>query len=82
MSDIMLTTVDNPWNPFTNFDEWDTWDREQGYYTSGLLARITRSSDELSDADQDLALKQAIEEIVAENVSGVHIIATRDRYTQ
>lgn len=68
----MLTTVDNPYDPFTQFDEWYVWDQNAGYCTPGLLARIAFSSDEISDADQLLAIQQAIDEIVTENVSGVH----------
>lgn len=81
MAETMLTTVDNPWSPFTNFDEWDTWDRAHGYYTLGLLARVARSSDELSQADQDTITDQAIDEIVRENVCGMYIKVTPDRYS-
>jgi hypothetical protein len=71
-SEYMLTTVDNPFDPFTQWDEWFAWDLNAGYNTSGFLARIARSSDELSDADQHLAVQQAIDEIVRENVLGVY----------
>lgn len=70
--DYMLTTVDNPFDPFIQFDEWYVWDQNAGYCTPGLLARIAYSSDEISEADQHLAVQQAIEEIARENVSGVH----------
>lgn len=69
---LMITTVDNPYDPRTQFDDWNSWDVRSGYCTLALLARITRSSDDLSDADQRLAIDQAIEEIVRENVSGMH----------
>lgn len=68
----MLTTVDNPFNPFTEWSEWFAFDEGRGYRTTGLLARIVQTSDELSEADQELAIQQAMEEIVRENVSGVH----------
>ena len=68
----MLTTVDNPFDPFTDFDGWYGWDTTAGYNTSAYLARIVKTSDELSDADQDLALEQAIDEIVQENILGVY----------
>ena len=68
----MLTTVDNPYNPFTQYDEWEAYDMAMGYYTSALLARITVTSDELSDADQATAIEDAIDEIVKYNVSGMH----------
>lgn len=68
----MLTTVDNPFNPFTQWNEWFQWDVSAGYNTSALLARITKSSFELSEPDQALAIQQGIDEIVEENVSGMH----------
>ena len=75
--DVALTTVDNPWNPFTEYDEWFLYDTQLGYNTPGLLARVVVTSDELSDADQALAIEQAIDEIVKENVSGMHRKVTR-----
>ena len=67
MDEHMLTTKDNPYNPFAEFDEWRTWDEQAGYNTLSYLGRVVRTSDELSDADQSLAIEQAINEIVSEN---------------
>ena len=72
MARHMLTTVDNPFNPWTHFDSWYAWDEQAGYHTTSFLARVTRTSTALSDADQDLALEQAIDEIVRENVLGIY----------
>lgn len=72
MSDVhMLTTIDNPYSPETQWDEWFQFDSSHGYHTPGLLARITRSSDELSEVDQDAARELAIDEIIRENVLGI-----------
>jgi hypothetical protein len=68
----MLTTVDNPFDPLTQWREWYAWDYNAGYHTPGLLARIAKTSDELSEADQDQAVLWAMDEIVRENVSGKH----------
>ena|SRR5436190_1707108 len=67
-----LTTVDNPFDPFTEFAQWYAYDTTHGYHSAGLLARVARSSDELSDADQHAAIQEAIDEIVRENFSGMH----------
>lgn len=72
MKEHMLTTVDNPFNPFTQFEEWYAFDERVGHRTTQFLARIVRSSDELSEADQSLAIEQAIDEIINENVSGLY----------
>ena len=68
----MLTTIDNPYNPFTQFDEWYEWDESSGYCTTSYLARLTITSNELSDVDQDSAIESAIEEIIAENINGMY----------
>lgn len=72
MSRHMLTTVDNPYSPVKDFDEWNAWDMMTGYHTLSFLARIIVTSDELSEADQELAVDMAIEEIVRENVNGMY----------
>lgn len=68
----MLTTTDNPFNPFTDFDSWYAYDESKGYYTCSFLARFVKTSDELSEADQELAQDQAIDEIVELNILGIY----------
>lgn len=77
-TEFMLTTIDNPYSPFSQFDEWLAFDTSKGYNTCGLLARITKSSDELSEADQALAIDEAMNEIVKENILGLHIKVQAD----
>lgn len=72
MVEHMLTTVDNPFDPFTEFDGWFNYDAASGYHTPSFLARIVVSSDDLSEADQSVAIEQAIDEIVQENVLGIY----------
>lgn len=67
----MLTTVDNPYDPFTEFDQWNSFDQRAGYNSMAFLARISRDSDELSETDRNLAIEQAIDEVVKENVLGL-----------
>lgn len=69
----MLSTIDNPYNPFTHYDEWNVWDQNAGYNCSSFIARIVQTSSELSEADQDLAIELAIDEIIRENVTGMFI---------
>lgn len=78
MSDQMLTTVDNPYNPFNQFDQWLAWDMLAGYNTLGYLARIAHVSDDLSDADYSRAVDDAIDEILTENVYGMHCTIAPD----
>lgn len=72
MTDVMLTTIDNPFDPFEEFPEWLSFDRNSGYHTTSLLARVAIYSDELSDADQDLAIETAIDEIIKEDAELIY----------
>jgi len=72
MEAVMLTTTDNPFDPFEQFDEWKAFDESKGYYTCSYLARIVKTSDELSDEDETSAIEQAIDEIIAFNVLGIY----------
>lgn len=74
----MLTTIDNPHDPFTNFKAWFSYDIASGYHTSAYLARIAKVPESLSDADQLLAIEEAIDEIVKENVLGIYKKVTKE----
>lgn len=72
MAESMLTTVDNPFDPFTEFEAWFGYDTSHGYHTLPYLARIVKTSNELSESDQSVAIEQAIDEIVELNVLGIY----------
>lgn len=72
MKTSALTTVDNPWNPRTQWNEWNAFDLRKGYNTLGLLARFAYASDNISEADYDVAVEDAIDRIVELNPLGVH----------
>ena len=72
MKAVMLTTIDNPFDPFTDYDKWEQFDRAKGYHSNSLLARVAHISDELSEEQEAYEIEQAINEIVKENLSGIH----------
>lgn len=72
MGAIMLTTVDNPFDPFTQWDAWKRYDEDHKYHTCSYLARIAKTSDDLSEADYDKAIEDAIDEIVNFNILGIY----------
>lgn len=74
--EYMLSTVNNPYNPFRDFKEWLAWDTNAGYNTLGYLARIAVVSPDLSDADYSAAVDNAMDEIIEENLYGVHCKVT------
>jgi len=74
----MLTTFDNPHDPFDEFTPWYDWDVQAGYHTSAFLSRLVYSSDALSEADQQLAIENAIDDVVSENVNGMYRKVTKE----
>lgn len=73
MAAHMLSTIDNPYSPLTDYDKWLAFDEAQGYYTPALLARVTTTSDALSDVDQGIAIEEGINTIISEIGSGFYI---------
>lgn len=78
VEDVMLTTIDNPFNPYTNYDEWLAYDIQMGYNTNAYLDRIANVSDELSDEDYDSIVLEAMKEICKYNVLGIYKLITKD----
>lgn len=72
MRDVMLTTIDNPYDPFDDYERWYAYDTRVGHNTAGYLARIALVSDDMSDGDVDFAIELAIDEIVKENINGLY----------
>ena len=68
----MLSTTDNPFDPFKQYDQWLAFDEEKGYYSNAYLARILKTSEELSINDQARDIEAAIDEIVLFNVLGIY----------
>lgn len=65
MSNICaITTIDNPYNPFEQFTPWFLFDVEKGYNTCGYLGRIARTSDQLTDDENNQEIERAIDEII------------------
>ena len=78
MEQVMLTTIDNPYNPFVQWDEWYAFDEQKGYHTCGYLARICKSSEDFSEAEELETINMAIDEIVAFDILGIYKKVTKN----
>lgn len=67
-----LTTIDNPCNPIEQFNQWFLFDEEKGYHSTAYLGRIARTSEQLSDEENDLEVERAIDEIIKHDVLGIY----------
>lgn len=77
-TETMLTTFDNPYDPFDDFDQWLMFDKEMGYNTCEKIARIARSSEEFSIAEDKAETERAIDEIIEYDFLNIYKKLTRD----
>lgn len=78
MSKCMLTTFDNPYDPFEQFTSWFLFDVEKGYNSCAYLSRIARTSEQLSEEENDSEIERAIDEIVKYDFRDIYKKVTRD----
>ncbi len=64
--DYTITTIDNPFNPFTEFDKWFQYDIYCGHRTCEKLARLACTSNVLSDEENDIEIKSAIDQMIVD----------------
>lgn len=76
-SKCMLTTFDNPYSPFEQFTSWFLFDVEKGYDSCAYLGRIARTSDQLSEEENDLEVERAIDEIIKYDFRNIYKKVTR-----
>lgn len=69
----MLTTIDNPFSPFTEFKDWYNFDLSHNYNSVELLDRIAKTSEELSDSENERIIENAIDEILFYDPLGIRI---------
>lgn len=84
MAQVMLSTVDNPYNPFTHWDEWYAFDemkaRQENRPTCcSYLARMSFESDDVSDKELEEINEMVIDDIVKLNLTGKFIKVTENQ---
>lgn len=77
MTKCALTTFDNPFDPFDQFDSWFRFDSDKGYNSCSYLDRIARTSDQLSEEENDREIERAIDEIIKFDFMNIYKKVTR-----
>ena len=72
MTRCMLTTIDNPFDPFNDFTNWFLFDTSKGYCSCAYLARIAKTSDQLSEIENSKEIEKAIDEILSYDFMGIY----------
>jgi hypothetical protein len=62
-ADLVLTTIDNPYDPKQDYLKWKQWDEESGYYTEAYLARMLMMEPDF-DIDDDLKIFELTNKVV------------------
>lgn len=73
MNDVMLTTIDNPFNPFEQFADWYMFDCQHGYNTSSRIARLTPNDPTMSSIESDRLTEQVIDQIIKYDPLGIYV---------
>lgn len=75
LDDLVLTTIDNPFNPKKDYDKWKQFDLDNNYNTEEYLARIADIPGDI-DLDNEPVIDQlraqAIHEIIEQDVLGIY----------
>ena len=79
MSEVAITTIDNPYDPIDQFDSWLLFDKQNGYNTCEYLARVARTSDQFSDKENDEEVERAIDEIIKYDFMNIYKKIKRKR---
>ena len=75
---VNITTIDNPFDPFDDFINWHLFDTEKGYYTSSKLARLSNTTDSMTDIEESEEIERAIDELVRIDPLDIYIKVVRE----
>ena len=73
--ELMLTTIDNPFNPKKDYEKWKQYDMENEYYTEDYIARIANIPVDIDLNNEPIIndlTNKAIHEILENDVLGIY----------
>ena len=67
MTDVFITTYDNPYDYFKQFNQWLDYDRQKGYFTLEYVGRLARLAPDLSEEEEKLEMENTFDKIIEWN---------------
>lgn len=67
-----ITTFDNPYDPFKDFINWYLFDTMHGYNTCNYLARVSNTSDNFTDEENNKENEKAIDQIIKDDFLNIY----------
>ena len=65
VNELVLTTIDNPFNPKTEYEQWKRWDNENGYNTEEYIARLINMEADY-EVDDEVLLNELTNKVINE----------------
>ena len=78
MKDVLLTTVDNPYNPHTDYYNWFIWDTAHHYNTLQKISTESYDDDSMSDEEHDEMYDLIMNEIINNDDLGIYCLIEPD----
>ena len=78
MAEVMLTTVDNPYDPFEDFEKWYIWDELNSVGRLSccrIIGALCPTSVSLTNEENDRQIEQTIFEIVERDPTHQYSVA-------
>lgn len=64
MKEVMLTTIDNPFDPFTRWEDWYNYDLYLDHGCCEIIGRLSAASSSVSPASQQHEYEAAIDSFI------------------
>lgn len=77
VDEVMLTTIDNPFDPFEQFISWWLFDVEKGYNTCSKLATFMEVSEEMTEIEELAEKERVVDEIIKQDPFNIYIKVTK-----
>jgi hypothetical protein len=78
MRRVRISTIDNPFDPFDDFTSWFMFDIEQGYYSTSKLARLSETTDDMSNVEEAAEIERAIDRLIEIDPLDIYIKVVRE----